>query len=169
MKLKQRLFAFQCLGSITLSPRIFWSAFLTKNFPDEKSIPRTSSSAHRDPRSPAFSCTLQQSDALTGISFLPGGMAFLSALPSGGVCAVFTDAQLAKTSEATSNTVVTWSFIAFRNAKFRGRSRSFGAARTDRDSTVATRAQRATCIKNSGLSAKSLMKGLPRGRPSIPP
>ena len=48
MKLKQRLFAFQCSGSITLSPRIFWSAFLTKNFPDEKSIPRTSSSAHRD-------------------------------------------------------------------------------------------------------------------------
>jgi hypothetical protein len=50
MKLKQRLFAFQCSGFITLSPRIFWSAFLTKNFPDEKSIPRTSSSAHRDPR-----------------------------------------------------------------------------------------------------------------------
>ena len=47
-------------------------------------------------------------------------MAFLSALPSGGVCAVFTDAQLAKTSEATSNTVVTWSFMAFLNAKFRG-------------------------------------------------
>ena len=52
MKLKQRLFAFQCSGSITLSPRIFWSAFLTKNFPDEKSIPRTFSSAHRDPASP---------------------------------------------------------------------------------------------------------------------
>ena len=60
-------------------------------------------------------------------------MAFLSALPSGGVCAVFTDAQLAKTSEATSNTVVTWFFMAFLNAKFRGRSQSFGAARTDRD------------------------------------
>jgi len=38
MKLKQRLFAFQRSGSITLSPRIFWSAFLTKNLPDEKSI-----------------------------------------------------------------------------------------------------------------------------------
>ena len=50
MKLKQRLFAFQCSGSITLSPRIFWSAFSTKDLPDEKSIPRTSSSAHRDPR-----------------------------------------------------------------------------------------------------------------------
>ena len=47
-------------------------------------------------------------------------MAFLSALPSGGVCAVFTEAQLAKTSEATSNTVVTWSFMTFLNAKFRG-------------------------------------------------
>jgi len=62
-------------------------------------------------------------------------MAFLSALPSGGVCAVFTDAQLAKTSEATSNTVVTWSFMAFLNTKFRGRSQSFGAARTDSDSS----------------------------------
>jgi hypothetical protein len=68
-------------------------------------------------------------------------MAFLSALPSGGVCAVFTDAQLAKISEAMSNTVVTWFFMAFLNAKFRGRSQSFGAARTDSDSTVATRAQ----------------------------
>ena len=81
---------------------------------------------------------------------------------------MFTDAQLAKTSEATSNTVVTWFFMAFLNAKFRERSQSFGAARTDRDSTVATRTQRATSIKNSGLSAKSLMKGLPCGRPSIP-
>ena len=62
-------------------------------------------------------------------------MAFLSALPSGGVCAVFTDAQLAKTSDAMSNTVVMWSFMAFLNAKFRGRSQSFGAARTDRNST----------------------------------
>jgi hypothetical protein len=68
-------------------------------------------------------------------------MAFLSALPSGGVCAVFTEAQLAKTSEATSNTVVTWFFIAFLDAKFRGRSQPFGAARTDSDSTVARRAQ----------------------------
>ena len=48
---------------------------------------------------------------------------------------MFTDAQLAKTSEATSNTVVTWSFMAFLNAKFRGCSQSFGAARTDSDST----------------------------------
>jgi hypothetical protein len=64
-------------------------------------------------------------------------MAFLSALPSGGVCGVFTDAQLAKTSEATSNTIVVWSFMAFVNAKFRGRSQSFGSARTDRDLTVA--------------------------------
>jgi len=56
-------------------------------------------------------------------------MAFLSALPSGGVCAVFTDAQLAKTSEAMSNTVVTWFFMAFFNAKFRGRSQSFGRCR----------------------------------------
>jgi hypothetical protein len=62
-------------------------------------------------------------------------MAFLSALPSGGVCAVFTDAQLAKTSEATSNTVVTWSFMTFLNAKFRGRSQSLWTARTDSDST----------------------------------
>ena len=76
-------------------------------------------------------------------------MAFLSALPSGGVCAVFTDAQLAKTSEATSNTVVTWFFMAFLNAKFRGRSQSFGAARTDGDSTVATRTQWATSTKDS--------------------
>ena len=52
-------------------------------------------------------------------------MAFLSALSSGGVCAVFTDAQLAKTSEATSDTVVTWSFMTFLNAKFRGRSQNF--------------------------------------------
>ena len=51
---------------------------------------------------------------------------------------MFTDAQLAKTSEATSNIVVTWFFMAFLNAKFRERSQSFGAARTDRDSTVAT-------------------------------
>ena len=65
-------------------------------------------------------------------------MAFLSALPSGGVCAVFTDAQLAKTSEAMSNTVVTWFFMALLNAKFRERSQSFGTVRTDRDSTVAT-------------------------------
>jgi hypothetical protein len=36
MKLKQRLFAFQRSGCITLSPRIFPSAFLTKDFPDEK-------------------------------------------------------------------------------------------------------------------------------------
>jgi len=58
MKLKQRLFAFQCSGSITLSPRIFWSAFLTKNLPDEKSIPRTSSSAHRDPAPGVPACLL---------------------------------------------------------------------------------------------------------------
>jgi hypothetical protein len=38
---------------------------------------------------------------------------------------VFTDAQLAKTSEATSNTIVTWCFMAFLTAKFRGRSQSF--------------------------------------------
>jgi len=63
-------------------------------------------------------------------------MAFLSALPSGGVCAVFTEAQLAKTSEATSNTVVTWFFMAFLDAKFRGRSQSFAAAPTDRNSIV---------------------------------
>lgn len=55
-------------------------------------------------------------------------MAFLSALPSGGVCAVFTDAQLAKTSEATSSTVVRWSFMAFLNAKFRGLGQSFRAS-----------------------------------------
>jgi hypothetical protein len=55
-------------------------------------------------------------------------MAFLSALPSGGVCAVFMDAQLVKTSEATSNTVVTWSFMAFLNAKFLGHSQSFRAS-----------------------------------------
>ena len=67
---------------------------------------------------------------------------------------MFTDTQLAKTSEAMSNTVVTWSFMAFLNAKFRGRSQSFGAARTDSDSTVATRTQRATSIKNSGLSGQ---------------
>ena len=51
---------------------------------------------------------------------------------------MFTDAQLAKTSEATSNMVVTWFFIAFLNAKFRERSQSFGAAQTDLDSMVAT-------------------------------
>ena len=67
-------------------------------------------------------------------------MAFLSALPSGGVCAVFTDAQLAKASDAMINTGVTRFFMAFLNAKFRGRSQSFGAARTDRDSSVATEA-----------------------------
>ena len=69
-------------------------------------------------------------------------MAFLSALPSGGVCAVFTEAQLAKTSEATSNTVVTWFFMAFLDAKFRGRSQSFAAASTDRNSIVTGRANR---------------------------
>ena len=41
---------------------------------------------------------------------------------------MFTEAQLAKTSDATSNTVVTWSFMAFLNAKFRGRSQSFRAS-----------------------------------------
>ena len=66
MKLKQRLFAFQCLGSITLSPRIFWSAFLTKNFPDEKSIPRTSSSAHRDPRPPGCPLVCSRESIETG-------------------------------------------------------------------------------------------------------
>jgi hypothetical protein len=49
---------------------------------------------------------------------------------------VFTEAQLAKTSEATSNTVVTWFFMAFLDAKFRGRSQSFAAAPTDRNSIV---------------------------------
>ena len=95
-------------------------------------------------------------------------MAFLSALPSGGVCAVFTDAQLAKTSEAMSNTVVTWSFMAFFNAKFRGRSQSFGAARTDSDSTVATRA---AGYKHQKLRAigQVVDESLPRGRPSITP
>ena len=48
---------------------------------------------------------------------------------------MFTEAQLAKTSEATSNTVVTWCFMAFLTAKFRRRSQSFRAARADRDST----------------------------------
>jgi hypothetical protein len=66
MKLKQRLFAFQCSGSITLSPRIFWSAFLTKNFPDEKSIPRTSSSAHRDPRPPGCPLVCSRESIETG-------------------------------------------------------------------------------------------------------
>ena len=70
-------------------------------------------------------------------------MAFLSALPSGGVCAVFTDAQLVKISEPTSNTVVTWFFMAFLDAKFQGRSQSFGAAPTDRNSIVTRRAHRA--------------------------
>ena len=41
---------------------------------------------------------------------------------------MFTEAQLAKTSDATSNTVVTWSFMAFLNAKFRERSQSFRAS-----------------------------------------
>jgi hypothetical protein len=53
------------------------------------------------------------------------------------VCAVFTDAQLAKTSEATSDTIVTWFFMALLDAKFRGHGQSFGAARTDSDATFA--------------------------------
>jgi len=66
MKLKQRLFAFQRSGSITLSPRIFWSAFLTKNFPDEKSIPRTSSSFHRDPGPPGVALIAHRNVSKTG-------------------------------------------------------------------------------------------------------
>ena len=66
MKLKQRLFAFQCSGSITLSLRIFRSAFLTENFPDEKSIPRTSSSAHRDPRPPGCPLVCSRESIETG-------------------------------------------------------------------------------------------------------
>lgn len=45
---------------------------------------------------------------------------------------MFTDAQLAKTNEATSNIIVTWFFMAFFNAKLRGGSQSFGAAQADR-------------------------------------
>jgi hypothetical protein len=66
-------------------------------------------------------------------------MAFFSALPSGGVCAVFREVQLDKKNEAMNNTVVTWFFMAFLDAKFRERSQSFGAARPELDSTVATR------------------------------
>jgi hypothetical protein len=42
---------------------------------------------------------------------------------------VFTEAQLAKTSEETSNAVVTRFFMALLTAKFRWRSQSFRAAR----------------------------------------
>jgi len=66
-------------------------------------------------------------------------MAFFSALPSGGVCAVFTDAQLAKTNAATSNIIVTWFFMAFLNVKLRGGSQSFGAAHTDRNPTISNK------------------------------
>jgi hypothetical protein len=55
---------------------------------------------------------------------------------------VFTDAQLAKTSEATSDTIVTWFFMALLDAKFRGHGQSFGAARTDSDASFAGRATR---------------------------
>ena len=52
---------------------------------------------------------------------------------------MFTEAQLDKNSEAMSNTVVTWIFMAFLDAKLPGRSQSFRTALTERDSTVATR------------------------------
>ena len=52
---------------------------------------------------------------------------------------MFTDAQLTKTSEATSNIVVTWFFMAFLNAKLRGGSQSFGAAQRNRDSTISNK------------------------------